>query len=114
MTDKQRRSVRALAKQAGISPTTTRVEPDHPFLAELAPGERVFVETAAINMHPVEDRPKGPRKSSGKRRFDGPRHGSGNRPSNGPRKGGKPGEGKSNGGSAGKQRNKYRGDRKPR
>ena len=114
MTDKQRRSVRALAKQAGISPTTTRVEPDHPFLAELAPGERVFVETAAINMHPVEDRPKGPRKSSGKRRFDGPRHGSGNRPSNGPRKGGRPGEGKSNGGSAGKQRNKYRGDRKPR
>jgi hypothetical protein len=104
MTDKQRRSVRALTKQAGISPTTTKVAPNHPFLAELAPGERVFVETSSINMHPAPERSKGPRKSDGPRQYSGHRKGSG----------GKPGGGEKKYGSAGKQRNKYRGDRKPR
>lgn len=61
MTDKQRRSVRALTKQAGIFPTTTKVAPNHPFLNELAPGDRVFVETASINMHPAPERTKGGR-----------------------------------------------------
>ena len=93
MTDKQRRSVRALTKQAGITPTTTKVAPNHPFLAQVAPGERTFVETSKIEMHPSPERkPSGPRKTGGYKQ-------------NGHRKGP---------GSAGKQRNKYRGDRKPR
>ena len=67
MTDKQRRSVRALTKAAGIVPTTTKVAPHDPFLAELAPGERVYVETSTIDMHPTPKRePRG-------RQFDGPR-----------------------------------------
>ncbi len=44
MTDEQVRDVRTLARQAGISPTTTKVPgPGHPILAQLAPGERVLV-----------------------------------------------------------------------
>jgi superfamily II DNA/RNA helicase len=125
MTDKQRRSVRALTKQAGIFPTTTKVAPNHPFLAELAPGDRVFVETGKIDMHPAPER-------SRPERPNGPRNGRRNGPNKGPRsyKGSSPrrndgggeqrrsdGPGQSAGprnGSAGKQRNKYRGDRKPR
>jgi superfamily II DNA/RNA helicase len=42
MTDDQEREVRDLARRAGITPTTTRLHPDHPFLAELAPGRRTF------------------------------------------------------------------------
>ena len=132
MTDKQRRSVRALTKQAGISPTTTKVAPNHPFLNELAPGERVFVETASINMHPAPERkPQGQRKNNGPRHYSGHRkgNGSGERSGSGERNGngnsygnasrnrssdgGRSGGEKSYG-SAGKQRNKYRGDRKPR
>jgi superfamily II DNA/RNA helicase len=120
MTDKQRRSVRALTKQAGIFPTTTKVAPNHPFLAELAPGDRVFVETGKIDMHPAPERNRSERPN-------GPRNGRRNGPNKGPRayKGSSPrrndGPGQSAGqsagprnGSAGKQRNKYRGDRKPR
>lgn len=45
MTDDQVRDVRALTRAAGISPTVTRIGgPDHPVLAELAPGERETVE----------------------------------------------------------------------
>ena len=41
MTDEQVRDVRDLTRQAGIKPVTTKVHgPDHPVLAELAPGER--------------------------------------------------------------------------
>ncbi|CAM3497125.1 DEAD/DEAH box helicase [Nocardioides zeicaulis] len=41
MTDEQQRDVRDLTRQAGIKPTTTRVNgPGHPVLAQLAPGER--------------------------------------------------------------------------
>ncbi|GAA1477265.1 DEAD/DEAH box helicase [Nocardioides aestuarii] len=44
MTDEQVRDVRALTKQAGIRPTTTKVAgPSHPVLLELAPGERTLV-----------------------------------------------------------------------
>ncbi|MGZ5405191.1 MAG: DEAD/DEAH box helicase [Nocardioides sp.] len=44
MTDEQVRDVRTLARQAGISPTTTKVPgPGHPILAQLAPGDRVLV-----------------------------------------------------------------------
>ena len=51
MTDNQRRNVRALTKSAGIEPTTTRVTPEDDFLAELAPGERVFRESTSIVLH---------------------------------------------------------------
>ena len=44
MTDEQVRDVRALTKQAGIRPTTTKVDGhSHPVLKELAPGERTLV-----------------------------------------------------------------------
>ncbi|WP_439652480.1 DEAD/DEAH box helicase [Nocardioides jiangxiensis] len=44
MTDDQVRDVRALARAAGIKPTTTVVsDASHPLLKELAPGERVEV-----------------------------------------------------------------------
>ncbi|PFG46961.1 superfamily II DNA/RNA helicase [Amycolatopsis sulphurea] len=42
MTDAQVADVRALTRKAGIKPTTTRIGPAHPLLAELAPGERTF------------------------------------------------------------------------
>ena len=42
MTDEQRKDVRDLTRKAGIDPTTTKVGPGHPLLAEVAPGEREF------------------------------------------------------------------------
>jgi len=47
MTDDQEREVRELARRAGITPTTTRLRPDHPFLDELAPGGRTFTAPPA-------------------------------------------------------------------
>jgi superfamily II DNA/RNA helicase len=47
MTDDQEREVRELARRAGITPTTTRLRPDHPFLDELAPGRRTFTAPPA-------------------------------------------------------------------
>jgi len=43
MTDEQVSDVRALTRKAGIAPTTTRLGPGHPLLAELAVGPRSFV-----------------------------------------------------------------------
>jgi len=43
MTDDQMADVRDLARKAAIKPTTTRVRPGDPVLAELAPGDRVLV-----------------------------------------------------------------------
>jgi superfamily II DNA/RNA helicase len=43
MTDDQVADVRDLTRRAAITPTTTRLRPGHPLLAELAPGERAFV-----------------------------------------------------------------------
>ena len=71
MTDNQRRNVRALTKSAGIEPTTTRVTPEDDFLAELAPGERVFRESSSIVLH--EERLDSPR--GGGRRDGGSRGG---------------------------------------
>ena len=42
MTDDQVRDVRDLTRKAGIKPTTTSVDPKHPLLQELAPGERSY------------------------------------------------------------------------
>jgi len=43
MTDEQVADVRALTRKAGIAPTTTRLGPGHPLLAQLAVGPRSFV-----------------------------------------------------------------------
>jgi superfamily II DNA/RNA helicase len=43
MTDDQQAEVRDLTRRAGVRPTTSRTRPGDPLLAELAPGERVFV-----------------------------------------------------------------------
>ena len=47
MTDAQVADVRDLTRKAGITPTTTRLRPGHPLLAELAPGERAYVAPGA-------------------------------------------------------------------
>jgi superfamily II DNA/RNA helicase len=47
MTDDQVADVRDLTRKAGIAPTTTRLRPGDPLLAELAPGQRSFVVPAA-------------------------------------------------------------------
>ncbi len=43
VTDDQIGDVRALARRAGIAPTTTRLRPGHPLLTRLAPGQRSFI-----------------------------------------------------------------------
>jgi superfamily II DNA/RNA helicase len=47
MTDDQVADVRDLTRLAAIKPTTTRLRPGHPLLAELAPGMRSFTEPPA-------------------------------------------------------------------
>ncbi|GAA2649385.1 DEAD/DEAH box helicase [Paractinoplanes durhamensis] len=47
MTDDQQAEVRDLTRKAGVRPTTSRTRPGDPLLAELAPGERRFIEPAA-------------------------------------------------------------------
>jgi superfamily II DNA/RNA helicase len=42
MTAEQVADVRDLTRKAGIKPTTTRLDPSHPLLREVAPGERAF------------------------------------------------------------------------
>ncbi|KNX38128.1 DEAD/DEAH box helicase [Luteipulveratus halotolerans] len=48
MLDEQVRDVKALTRAAGIKPRTTRVDPSHPLLLEIAPGERSFVEGGLV------------------------------------------------------------------
>jgi superfamily II DNA/RNA helicase len=48
MTDAQVADVRSLTRKAGITPTTTRLRPGHPLLAQLAPGDRAFVAPGAV------------------------------------------------------------------
>ncbi|GIJ52669.1 RNA helicase [Virgisporangium aurantiacum] len=48
MTDAQVADVRDLANRAGIKPTTTRLRLGDPLLAELAPGQRSFVQPEAV------------------------------------------------------------------
>ncbi|SEC12055.1 Superfamily II DNA and RNA helicase [Nocardioides exalbidus] len=55
MTDEQQRDVRDLTRQAGIKPVTTKVSgPDHPVLAQLAPGERVLVPGGLVVEAPAQ------------------------------------------------------------
>jgi superfamily II DNA/RNA helicase len=103
MTDQQRRSVKRLVRDAGITATITKVDAQHPMLQELAPGERVFKEM------PTLDEPR--REKSGRER-SGSRDRSGNRDrserSGGPRgghrdrnSGGRSAHGRSDGDSRG-------------
>jgi superfamily II DNA/RNA helicase len=48
-TEHQRRDVKDLARKAGITPTVTRLEPGHPLLLELAPGERARLSPAEVS-----------------------------------------------------------------
>ncbi|MGN6722721.1 MAG: DEAD/DEAH box helicase, partial [Marmoricola sp.] len=62
MTSEQSSDVRTLTKQAGIKPTTTRVNGAvHPILAEIAPGERVkqgAYQAPGVQPAPQNSRPK--------------------------------------------------------
>ena len=74
MTDEQRRHVRDITRKAGIDPVVTRVTPDHPLLAELAPGERTRrerVERPAAPARPA--RPAHDRRGGGEDRRGGGR-----------------------------------------
>jgi superfamily II DNA/RNA helicase len=57
MTDEQVPDVRDLTRKAGIVPTTTRLRPGDPLLAQLAPGERSFV-TPPVDVPAVPDTPR--------------------------------------------------------
>jgi superfamily II DNA/RNA helicase len=48
MTESQTSEVKDLTRKAGITPTITRVTPEHAMLREVAPGERMFVEPTEI------------------------------------------------------------------
>ncbi|MDQ1719298.1 MAG: hypothetical protein QOE89_3251 [Pseudonocardiales bacterium] len=75
MTDDQVSDVRDLTRKAAINPTTTRLRPGHPLLAELAPGERIFVSPPANATSP--DTPRGSGSGRGSRsRTSTPRSGS--------------------------------------
>jgi superfamily II DNA/RNA helicase len=64
MTDDQVSDVRDLTRKAAINPTTTRLRPGHPLLAELAPGERIFVSPPANAISP--DTPRGSGSGAGR------------------------------------------------
>ncbi len=69
MLPSQLNEVRDLSRQAGISPTVTRVDPSHPLLREIAPGDRVFVEparSAVLPATPRAGRPAAGRASAGR------------------------------------------------
>jgi superfamily II DNA/RNA helicase len=48
MTESQTSEVKDLTRKAGITPTITRVTPEHAMLQEVAPGDRIFVEPTEI------------------------------------------------------------------
>ncbi|MGE9808370.1 DEAD/DEAH box helicase [Janibacter sp. G1551] len=104
MTDDQVRDVRALTKAAGIRPTTTRVDPRHALLSELAPGERVFIEGGAQPVAaPEQQRPA--RQGGGARGGQG-RGGAGRGGQGGGARGGqgRSGQGRSGEGRSGENR----------
>ncbi|MGN6752372.1 MAG: DEAD/DEAH box helicase [Intrasporangium sp.] len=68
MLDDQVRDVRDLTRKAGIKPTTTRVQPGHPILSELAPGERSYA--GGLVREPVQS-DGGPRQGAVGRRGTG-------------------------------------------
>ena len=65
MTDDQVTDVRDLVRKAKIKPTTTKVGPGHPLLAELAPGERSFAPVQPRPAASDEGRRRRPRRATG-------------------------------------------------
>jgi superfamily II DNA/RNA helicase len=68
MTDEQQADVRDLTRKAGIRPVTTRTRPGDALLAQLAPGERIFVTPAppaAPSTPSGPSRPASPEDSTG-------------------------------------------------
>jgi superfamily II DNA/RNA helicase len=59
MLDEQRSDVRSLTRQAGITPVTTRVDPGHPILTAIAPGERTYRAPVASPAEPAAGAPRG-------------------------------------------------------
>jgi superfamily II DNA/RNA helicase len=86
MSDDQVRDVRDLTRKAAISPTTTRLRPGHPLLAELVPGERSFVAPPAGAPAAERDHPNGGGGGRGRRPSGGGRADGGGRPSRAPSK----------------------------
>jgi superfamily II DNA/RNA helicase len=99
MTDDQVSDVRDLTRKAGISPKVTKLRVGDPLLAELAPGERTFVEPPAKSENDQVRRTGG--ESSGRGRG-----GRGRRAASGPgqsapaARGGSNGGGRASGGGA--------------
>ncbi|MBU2666502.1 DEAD/DEAH box helicase [Actinoplanes bogorensis] len=65
MTDDQQHEVRDLTRKAGVRPTTSRTRPGDPLLAELAPGERVFVTAPVAAPAPERTASSAPRARRG-------------------------------------------------
>jgi superfamily II DNA/RNA helicase len=83
MTDDQQRDVRDLTRKAGIRPTTTRTRPGDTLLAELAPGERVFVAPSAAASAEPSERPRAAAAGHGGGRSRGRRGGTSPAPRSG-------------------------------
>ena len=70
--DSERKEVAALARAAGIMPTTTQARPGDPILSVIAPGERVLRTQAEIAaLFPVTVPTQSPRPGGGARRSGG-------------------------------------------
>ncbi|MDE9364213.1 DEAD/DEAH box helicase [Luteipulveratus sp. YIM 133132] len=68
MLDDQVKDVRALTRAAGIKPRTTRVDPQHPVLTEVAPGERTYIGALVLTAPGQQSgsRPAGQPRSGGR------------------------------------------------
>ena len=95
MLDEQRTDVRSMTRQAGITPMTTRVTPEHPLLTTLAPGERRYVAPSAV---PAAAAPVGSSRQQSPHRRGSDGRGSDGRSSGGRRTGGRSTGGRSSGG----------------
>lgn len=90
MTGDQVADVRALTRRAAINPTTTKLSPGHPLLAQLAPGERTFVTPSAT---PAIAEPARSRGNARNRGGAGARGGAASRGGSGARNAGAAGRG---------------------
>jgi superfamily II DNA/RNA helicase len=89
MTDGQVPEVRELTRKAGIKPTTTRLRPGDRLLAQLAPGERSFVQPPAGDPNPPVVRSQSGRSGhGGEQRSSTPRTGSRSAAASGTRRSG--------------------------
>ncbi len=78
MLDSQRGDVRDLTRKAGIKPTTTKVNPGHPLLVQIAPGDREYVDARSLGLlDPPAQQQGGSRNGGG--RNGGGRNGGGGR-----------------------------------